>query len=88
MRSIHVSGRPCSLENAMQLLDWLRDGILTRRASYRHIDAHADHTAVRQERAVPSGRHDFGRRAHHTDPNARYDFGNDPTHRMVTPHKR
>ena len=72
----------------MQLEDWLRDGLLTEGARYRHTETHADSDAVRQERADPSGPHDFGRRAHHPDPNARYDFGHDPAHRMVAPHKR
>lgn len=72
----------------MQLMDWLRDGFLGRRASYRHTDVSADRATVRQEHADPSGPHDFGHRAHHPDPDARYDFGHDPGHRMVPPHKR
>lgn len=72
----------------MQLMDWLRDGFLTKRATYRHTDTRADRAAVKQERRDPSGPHDFGHRAHHPDPDARYDFGHDPAHRMVRPHKR
>jgi hypothetical protein len=72
----------------MQLKDWLRDGLLSKRASYGHTETRADRAVVEQERADPSGRHDFGHRAHHPDPNARYEFGDDPGHRMVPPHKR
>ena len=72
----------------MRLLDWLRDGLLGDGARYRHVDKRAPRRAVRQERADPSGPHHFGRRAHRPDPNARYAFGDDPSHRMVSPHKR
>ena len=71
----------------MQLLDWLRDGLLTDRARYRHTSQTRRVRPEREEREDPSGRHDFGRRAHHPDPNGHYDFGHDPGHRMTPPHQ-
>ena len=71
----------------MQLLDWLRDGLLSRKSRYRHT-SDAPLSATVREFYDPSGRHDFRRRAHHPDPNGHYQFGEDPTGRMITPHKR
>lgn len=71
----------------MRLLDWLRDGLLSDRAEYRRTTRTRRVQPEREEREDPSGRHDFGRRAHHPDKNASYDFGHDPGHRMTPPHK-
>jgi hypothetical protein len=66
----------------MQLLDWLRDGLLSDRARYRHTSQTRRVRPEREEREDPSGRHDFGRRAHHPDPNGHYGFEPDANHRM------
>lgn len=72
----------------MHLLDWLRDGLLGSRTRYRRIDKTAPVRGDREEREDPSGRHDFGRRSHHPDPNGTYQFGDDPTGRMSSPRAR
>lgn len=72
----------------MQILDWLRDGFFNSRTRYRHTDRARPAKAEWEEREDPSGRHDFGRRAHHPDPNGHYEFGSDPARRMVRPHAR
>jgi hypothetical protein len=69
----------------MHLMDWLKDGLLTHRARYRHTTRTRPTGAEREEREDPSGRHDFGRRAHRPDPNASYGFGGDPGERMFRP---
>lgn len=59
----------------MKLLDWLRDGLLTNRARYRRAPRPRRlQEAELHELLDPSGRHDFGRRAHRPDPKARYGF--------------
>jgi hypothetical protein len=65
----------------MQLLDWLRDGLLGDRARYRRTTETQPVGGEREEREDPSGRHDFGRRAHHPDPNGHYGFEPDALHR-------
>jgi len=72
----------------MQILEWLRDGFFSNRTRYRHTDGVRPVKAEREEREDPSGRHDFGRRAHHPDPSGHYEFGGDPAGRMVRPHAR
>lgn len=68
----------------MRLLDWLRDGLLTGGASYRRSmrpRPAENGDALIRELNDPSGRHDFGRRAHRPDPKASYGFAPDPMHR-------
>jgi hypothetical protein len=72
----------------MQILDWLRDGFFNSRARYRRTDSVRRVKPEKEAREDPSGRHDFGRRAHHPDPRGHYEFGSDPVHRMVRPHQR
>lgn len=69
----------------MQILDWLRDGLLGNRARYKHIPKELPVSGESEERQDPSGRHDFGRRAHHPDPNGVYAFGEDAGHRQLRP---
>jgi hypothetical protein len=66
----------------MRLQDWLRDGLLGERARYRRAPQILPKRGEREEREDPSGRHDFGRRAHHPDPNAQYGFEPDANRRV------
>ena len=58
----------------MRIQDWLRDGFLGKRARLKHTTSLARKSAALEELLDPSGRHDFGRRAHHPDPAAHYGF--------------
>ncbi len=69
----------------MRLLDWLRDGLLGDRARFKHLTETGSERSEWEEREDPSGRHDFGRRAHHPDPNAEYGFVSDANHGVNGP---
>lgn len=56
----------------MQLPELLRDGMLGDEARLRHLSTPAQPSEL--DEGDPSGRHDFGHRAHQPDPNARYGF--------------
>jgi hypothetical protein len=65
----------------MHLVDWIRDGFLGDRTRLKRAPRTRPRDPAREEREDPSGRHDFGRRAHHPDPNGHYRFEPDPLHR-------
>lgn len=65
----------------MQILDWLRDGLLGDGARMKRAPQARRVKPGQEEREDPSGRHDFGRRAHHPDPSGRYAFEPEGHHR-------
>jgi hypothetical protein len=66
---------------ALKALDWLRDALFDRHATQgvklRRVKDMASPEA--RDFYDPSGRHDFGRRAHRPDPKARYGFDAPPS---------
>jgi hypothetical protein len=66
----------------MQILDWIRDGFLGERTHMKRASRTRRARPEREEREDPSGRHDFGRRAHHPDPKGHYQFEPHEYHRL------
>jgi hypothetical protein len=62
----------------MQFLIWFREWLGNDESS-RSWERHVIQEGPAGDSRAPYG---FGRRAHRPDPDAKYSFGDDPTHRM------